>query len=318
MNPSLIYRTLFCILFLRKMKKLFLFSLFALLIVSFKPVYGEQLVTVKGNGVTVLFEEPLRNAAEEVINIYPGLIAELGKKLKWKLDYEPEVLLIKNRKTFQKMARSDLVVAYAVPQRKFIVIDYSRMNISPFNLGTTLKHELCHLLLHHHIPGGRLPKWLDEGVAQWVSDGIAEIIMDRRQSVLTRVALTGNYISINNLAEGFPQDKQALLLAYEESKSFIEYIVGQFGSDGIIKILTNLRNGDEINSAIQKGISISLYELEKNWHAHLSKGIIWLIYLSNNLYEILFFLAALITIFGFLKLLKRKFDYKDSDDRNSR
>ena len=300
------------------MKKLFLFFLFVLLILSFKPAYGEQLVTIKGNGITVLFEEPLRNAAEEVINIYPGLIAELGRKLKWKLDYEPEVILIKNRETFRKMARSELVVAYAVPQRKFIVIDYSRMNISPFNLGTTLKHELCHLLLHHHIPEGKLPKWLDEGVAQWVSEGIAEIIMDRRQSVLTRVALTGNYISINDLAVVFPQDKQALLLAYEESKSFIEYIVSQFGNDGIIEILMNLKNGHEIDSAIQKGISISLYELEKNWHAHLSKGITWLIYLSNNLYEILFFLAALITILGFMKLLKRKFDYKDGDDINSK
>ena len=41
------------------------------------PLYGEQLSTFKGNGVSVLFEEPLKNVAEEVANIYPGLIAEL-------------------------------------------------------------------------------------------------------------------------------------------------------------------------------------------------------------------------------------------------
>ena len=300
---------------MRKTKKIFLFSLFALLIVSSQPLYGEQLDVVKGNGVSVLFPEPLKNAAEEVADIYPGLIAELEKTLKWKLGYEPKVLLVKDRTIFRKMAGSALVVAYAVPQRKLIAIDYSRMNTSPFNLETTLKHELCHLLLHRHIPEGKLPKWLDEGVAQWISNGIAEIIMDRSRHILIRAALTGSYIPIDDLAKSFPQDRQALLLAYEESKSFVEYIVGRFGSDGLRKILENLKNGDGIGAAIEDGASISLYELEKRWHTHLSKRITWFTYLSNNLYWLLFFLAAMLTIVGFIRVLKRKKDYKEEDDR---
>ena len=299
---------------MKKIKAIVLFSLFALLVIFSEPLHGEQIVKIKGNGISVLFEEPLQNAATEVTEIYPGLITELEKTLRWKLNYEPTVLLVKNRETFQKMAGSNLVVAYAIPQKRFIVIDYSRMSVSPFNLGTTLKHELCHLLLHQYIPGERLPKWLDEGVAQWVSNGIAEIIMDRSQSILTRVSLTGNYIPINDLAERFPQDRESLHLAYDESKSLVEYIVSEYGSDGIRKILENLQDGDEINSAIQKGISISLNELEKNWHAHLNKKIVWFTYLSNNLYGILFFFAALITIFAFFRLLKRKNDYEEDDD----
>ena len=299
---------------MKKIKAIIFFSLFALLVIFSEPLHGEQILKIKGDGISVLFEEPLQNAAAEVAEIYPGLITELEKTLRWKLDYEPTVLLVKNRETFQKMAGSNLVVAYAIPQKKSIVIDYSRMNVSPFNLGTTLKHELCHLLLHRYIPRERLPKWLDEGIAQWVSNGIAEIIMDRSQSILTRVSLTGNYIPINDLAERFPQDRKSLHLAYDESKSLVEYIVSEYGSDGIQKILENLRNGDEINSAMQKGISISLDKLEKNWHAHLNKRIVWFTYLSNNLYGILFFFAAMITIFAFFRLLKRKSDYKEEDD----
>ena len=299
---------------MKKIKAIVLFSLFALLVIFSEPLYGEQIVKVRGNGISVLFEEPLKNAATEAVDIYPELITELEETLRWKLDYEPTVLLIKNRETFQKMAGSNLFVAYAIPQRRLIVIDYSRMNVSPFNLGTTLKHELCHLLLHSYIPGERLPKWLDEGVAQWVSNGIAEIIMDKSQSILTRVSLTGNYIPINALAERFPQDREFLHLAYDESKSLVEYIVSEYGVVGILKILENLQNGDEISSAMEKGISISLNELEKNWHAHLNKRIVWFTYLSNNLYGILFFFAALVTIFAFFKLLKRKNDYDEEDD----
>ena len=276
--------------------------------------HGEQFNMLAGNGVSVLFEEPLKNAAEEVVNIYPGLIAELEKTLKWKLDYRPRIILIKDRKTFQKMARSELVVAYAVPRRGLIAIDYSRMNNTPFTLRITLKHELCHLLLHRHIQEGRLPKWLDEGVAQWVSDGFGEIIMDRSKSFLTRAALTGNYIPVSDLAVRFPENKQGLLLAYDESKSLIEYIVSEFGKGSILAILENLKDGYEINLAIEKSISISFYELEKQWRARLSKRLTWLIYLSNNLYLILFFLAAVLTIAGFIRLLKKKIDYKDDDD----
>ncbi|RZB30230.1 MAG: hypothetical protein SRB1_02510 [Desulfobacteraceae bacterium Eth-SRB1] len=299
---------------MEKPKKIFLFSLLVFLIISSKPLYGKQFSALKGNGVSVLFEEPLKNAAKEVANIYPTLIAELEKTLKWKLDYTPGVILIKERETFQKMAGSELVVAYAVPRRGLVVIDYSRMNNTPFTLRITLKHELCHLLLHRHIQEGRLPKWLDEGVAQWVSDGFGEIIMDRSKSFLIRAVLTGKYIPVSELTVRFPKERQALVLAYDESKSLIEYIAGKFGSDSIVAILENLKDGYDINQAIEKGISISLYELEKQWRARLSKRLTWLIYLSNNVYGILFFLAALLTIVGFIRYMKKKIDYKDEDD----
>jgi len=61
-----------------------------------------------------------------------------------------------------------------------IVIDSSRMNVNPFTLSVTAKHELAHLLLHHKINRTHLPRWLDEGFAQWASDGISEIITGNR------------------------------------------------------------------------------------------------------------------------------------------
>ncbi len=298
-----------------KIKRIILLSMFVFPFIFPCLLYGEQVVQIRGSGVIVLFEEPLKKAAMEVIDIYPGLITELENTLRWKLHYEPAVLLIKDRETFWKIVRNDLIVACAIPEKKSIVIDYSRMNISPFTLGTTLKHELCHLLLHQYVPEGKLPKWLDEGIAQWVSNGMAEIIMDRSDSVLSRVSLTGNYIPIGDLTERFPGSREALLLAYDESKSLVEYIVGEYGIGAILDILRNLRNGDTIDTAVPASISIPLDELEEKWHASLNKKIIWVTWLSDNLYGILFFLMAMVTIFAFFKLLKRKkIAYMEEDD----
>lgn len=290
------------------------FFLFVLFIILFQPVYAEQTGIIQTNEVIVVFEEPLRSAAKEVTEIYAGLKVELEETLIWRLNFRPKVLLIKNRKTFERMTGSKFYVAFAIPQKKLVVIDYSKMNTHPFTLGTTLKHELCHLLLHHHIRRDNLPKWLDEGIAQWVSDCIAEIIMDTKQSVLKEATLSGNYISINGLTESFPEDKKSLLLAYEESKSFVEYINSKFGRNGILNILKYLKDGYEVDVAILKGLSIPLDELESRWHSHLRKRTTWFTYLTTNLYGILFFLAALITICGFIRLLIKKRRYKDEED----
>jgi hypothetical protein len=287
--------------------------LFVLFIILFQTGNPQQRNVIETSEVVILFEEPLRSAAEEVADIYPGVKKELEEVLRWKLNFKPTILLLNNKDTFQKIAGSDLVVAVAIPQRNLIVIDYPKMRTRPFAIGTTLKHELCHLLLHHYIQRTNLPKWLDEGISQWVSEGIAEIIMDGRRSFLNEAILSNNYLTIDELTDGFPKDKKSLLLAYEESKSFVEYISGKFGRDAILNILKYLRDGYEVDTAVLKSLSIPLDELEKTWHSHLRTRTTWITYLTTNLYQGIFFLAALMTIYGFIRFLIKKRRYKDEE-----
>jgi len=278
------------------------------------PTHVEGTGVIQTNEVIVLFEEPLESAAEEVADIFPEVKAELKATFRWGLTARPAVLLIKNRKKFENMTGHNRIVAFAVPEKNLIVIDYSRMNRRPFTLGVTLKHELCHLLLHHHIGSDNLPKWLGEGICQWVSDGIAEIIMDRNRSVLREATLSGNYIPMDALAEGFPQEEDMLLLAYEQSKSFVEYIHSQFGWQPILDVLQHLKEGDEAGVAILRGLSVPLEEIEMRWHGYLRRKTTWFTYLVRHLYVILFFVAALITIYGFIRVLIKKRRYTDGED----
>ncbi|MCJ7542736.1 MAG: hypothetical protein MUO88_24060, partial [Desulfobacterales bacterium] len=98
--------------------------------------------------MVLIYEEHLKPVAEEAARLYPGLKADLEKTFRWRVDFIPTVMLVQDNNLFQEMAGSKLIAAFALPGRDLMVIDYSKMKTDPFSLEATMKHELCHLLLH--------------------------------------------------------------------------------------------------------------------------------------------------------------------------
>ena len=292
------------------------FSLLSALMPFFfwQPAAGAQTQILQNEEIVVVYDPPLEYAAGDVVRTFPVLKKELEEILAWRLDTRPQVVLVRSRTTFQDIARNNLIVAFAVPDRDLIVIDYSRMSTHPFNLGITLKHELCHLLLHEHIPSGNLPKWFDEGVCQWASDGIGEIYIDKGWSGLDAAVMAGQTYRLSRLTTRFPEGRSALMLAYEQSKSVVAYIDRQYGKQQILTILNDLRNGETIEAAIAQNLNLDLNQLEEEWLQHLESTPRWLVFLANNIYGIIFLLAAVLTVFGFVRLLMRKKAYREWDD----
>ena len=276
----------------------------ALLLSPYVPA-AQQLVLQDPN-IVVIYDPPLDSAAGEIIRIYPEIKLELEELFNWGLGIRPQVLLVGDTPAFQKITGNNLFVAFAVPEKNLIVIDYSRMNIHPFTLSITLKHELCHLLLHQHIRPENLPKWLDEGICQWVSDGIGELFVNRNLSGLDAAVMSGRTIPFRKLTNYFPRDKASLMLAYEQSKSLIGFIDRQYGNSAILNLLEHLKNGDTVEEAVRDSLGISIGRLEKEWLDYLESTPRWLVFLANNIYGILFFLAAVLTFLGFIRLLRRR------------
>ena len=281
------------------------FLILSALLLLQTPVAGRQLV-LQNDEIVVLYQAPLDNAAAEVVRIYPKLKQELENFFGWNLDVRPQVVLVDDNQSFQQMTRNELFVAFAVPRKNLIVIDYTRMNTRPFNLRITLKHELCHLVLHRHISKNHLPKWFDEGVCQWASDGIGEIFVKQGWSGLDSAVMAGRIIPLKKLTDYFPRDGASLILAYEQSKSLISYVDRQYGYHAIMEILNLLKNGEGVDAAILGSLGLSHQQLEKEWRDHLENTPRWLVFLASHIYAIIFFLAALLTFFGFVRHLRRR------------
>jgi hypothetical protein len=128
-----------------------------------------------------------------------------------------------------------------------------------------------------------------------VSGSFGEILMGR--GVAARgMDIARHPIPLPELTERFPQDKGSLLLAYEESRRFVEYLTAHYGNQSLLKILQHLKQGDDIDRAVFATISKSFENA-------------WLIWAAQHLYEILFFIGALLTVLAFVRLAIRKRDY---------
>ncbi len=287
------------------------------LIISLIPVYGDalELQTLDGDDLTILYEKPLENVVSNVTGLYPRIRADLEEKLDLKVGFKPAIILIHTDSEFSRMVRgNDLVTAFALPDRNTMVIDYSKMLKTPFDLELTLKHELSHLLLHDYIDDKNLPKWLDEGVCQWVSNGIADIIQFDGKKLLKQAVFSGRYIPLNDISTGFPNAPELFKLSYEESRDFVEYIDNRFGKEKVLDLLESLHNGDNIVDAAIVNFEVDMKTLEKDWHDHLRRKHTWFIFISNNLSWLIFAFGGLIAFIAYVKFRMRLKNYKDDDD----
>jgi hypothetical protein len=274
-------------------------------------IQAEKPEVFETNEVIILFEPGIGESAQNVAQIFIEIKVKTEALFGWSYNQKPFIVLINNRDRFLKTADHPITIAYAVPNRNLIVIDYSKVVTTPFSLETTLTHEFCHLLLHDHIPN--IPRWLDEGLCQWASGGFDEIIYNLRQSALNQASMTGNLIPFESLSSGFPRSERARILAYEQSKSFITYLVRHFGENKILELLDQMARGEIFSEAFYNVYRTSLDQMELSWKETLRKDLTWFTYFSNHLYELLFVAGAFLTIIGFLKLIRKKRQYKDDD-----
>ncbi|HHO76045.1 MAG TPA: hypothetical protein ENN05_06405 [Deltaproteobacteria bacterium] len=287
--------------------------LFFISMVSVSSLPAENLTSLQAQTLTVFFDNNLEPAALEVLRIYPGVRNELENNLFWSVDFRPSVILIGDHDRFLQMSGSGFYLAYAVPEKLLIVIDCSRMNTRLFTLRATLKHELCHLLLHRHITKVHLPRWLDEGVAQWASEGIAEIVMGRKESIHNWAALTGGFIRLDALSYHFPQNEHDIVLAYVQSRSIAEHIITNHGKTGLLNILETMRAGVDSDKAIEMSLMLSVDELEQQWLKEQRSWNRVFSFLGTNIYTVIFILASFLTMAMYVRAVIRKRRYRDED-----
>jgi hypothetical protein len=275
---------------------------------------AEELHLLETDTVRVLYDGSSRSAAERIAFLSPDLYRELEASTGLKMDFRPTVIPVDRREDFHRLGGDRAIVAFALPERKQVVMDLSRFKLRPDTLRPVLKHEYVHLLLHRHIPEEHLPRWLDEGIAQHLSDGLSEYLPGQRQMLLGEALAADRVIPLTALVEQFPGDDFGRQLAYEQSRSVIGYMANRYGDGVVTEVLGHLAAGWSAEESVRAVSGISLQRLEADWRQRQASPLAWLARMAGQIYWILFFLAALATLLGFLRLQRRRRNYVDEED----
>jgi hypothetical protein len=292
------------------MKKVFLFlTCFALAL----PCRGFPETEAGKDTLVIVEEESSGIHARHLRQIYPEVRANIENTLGWKLLSPPTVKLIEDRELFERMTGNPLISAFAIPSQHSIVIHLPPATSEPYLLRETFEHELCHLVLHQHVKDRFLPRWLDEGICQWISGSFGEILVGRGIASGT-INPARHPIPLQQLAVSFPRDKDSLIQAYAESRLFVEYLAAHYGKESLLSILQHLHQGAPIDQAISQATSKSLQSLQEEWLEEQRSRGMWLLWASQNLYELLFLLTAILTVVAFVRLMMRKKRYDPAEE----
>lgn len=230
-----------------------------------------------------------------------GLEARLG----WHVDILPTVMVVGDRERFKAISGRPGIAGFAVPDRMTMVLDYPGA-VAAGTLVPLIRHELCHLLLHRHIPSGLLPRWLDEGVAQWASDGLSELVDGGDRRLLQRAVNAGRHFSLRELDEAFYGSPQTVALAYAQSAGLVRFLVDRFGDRALVRLLEDMGRGVDLDAGVRLAAGISVSEWEALWERSFKTVGARLAALAAHLYPTLFFLMALLTLVAFARYRRRR------------
>ena len=130
----------------------------------------------------------------------------------------------------------------------------------------TLTHELTHILVGRAAGGtsALVPLWFNEGLAEYgnLDQGLSY------QYYLEWAVDTGRLKPFASLSS-FPGEPSLNLVAYGQSRSFVSYLIEEYGGDKIAEVLAEIRDGSNGDTAIRTVYGDNLLALENAWRYDL-------------------------------------------------
>jgi len=132
---------------------------------------------------------------------------------------------------------------------------------------TALVHELTHLVVHQATfsPYGRLPTWLDEGLAMY-NQGELEPSF---QNWLDKAVSEDKLISVRSLCSPFSAEPDKAYLSYAESYSLVEYLLHNYGQGEMLNLLALLKQGSTYDAALAGVYGFDIDGLDVRWRETL-------------------------------------------------
>jgi len=130
-----------------------------------------------------------------------------------------------------------------------------------------IPHELMHVMFYRQVGTGygNIPAWLREGVSI-----LAEVYPNPDyDNVLKDAAARDALIPMRDLCASFSPRIDSAFLAYAQSRSFTNYLRGQYGADGLLNLAHTYANGVDCERGPERAFGVTLVKLEMDWRTSM-------------------------------------------------
>ena len=151
----------------------------------------------------------------------------------------------------------------AHPDIRTLFAQISASQIDDTWVGIVIPHELTHLVFDtavgnpYHYP----PRWLNEGIAVYLSEGYSG---GDRASVDLAVE-TASLIPLQGLSGQFPTTAAQFRLAYAESTSAVDFLVGEYGRPAMVELVRSYADGVTDDEAFSAALGLDVAGFEAAW-----------------------------------------------------
>jgi len=201
----------------------------------------------------------------EVLKTLEDIYNDLGSRL----DHYPDprvTVILYSRKQFAELTRSPDWAGGLYDGK--IRLPVGGINRVDERVKQSLYHEYMHVILRD-IAGNNLPYWLNEGLAETAerefgsTESAAFPLGQQQAKLFSLQVLEGPFRNYRG---------QQVMLAYEQSYSFVHYLIDEYGWVQMRELLFALADGLTISAAVDRAFGIygvSYQSLEKNWRESL-------------------------------------------------
>ena len=219
--------------------------------------------------VSVAYHGPVITRAEAVLEAILQTLENMGPVLGAGIDDPIRVILYNNQKEMLE----------ALPPRSATVGRELITEGQAFNeIGTllilaggrlalgTASHEVTHILNYRagHSVFRRLPSWLHEGLAEYgnVDPGFS-------YDVALEFAVATDRLLPHLFMQTLPGDPEDVIIFYGQSKSVVRFMIGLEGEEGMRRLLSILKDGADMDTALTEVYGLDRLELTNAWRASI-------------------------------------------------
>ena len=283
-----------------------LFSLFLFWLGSSYVFGGSEWRRLVHGSFAIHCHEEDVNSGEKVMSIAEDNLPRIMRDLGLPTAGNITIIIASSEKEFDVLTGGqipDWGIGAADPLRATLFLKSPRFARPEANLGKIVIHEMCHVLVGMAVGGKKVPRWFDEGVALYESGerGIEGAILLARSLWAEEILWLDEIDGVLDFHRGKAD------LAYQESLSTVDYLVGKYGKDILARIVGALREGKGMDEAMLSTVGIGFQDFQMDWYQAMKKKYRWYVLLDfplvfSTLAVVLFLSAFIVT----LRRIRRK------------